>query len=210
MRSSWKGAGFMLAVGCWLSAAAPLAGQGPLTTPHGFVSTRYDTHTSSNLYFGMTFGPVTPMVAIVANPRTTYREHLVGVVRFETLSPHLGLTYAIAAAKAIDSWYGQLYVLPSVTYGRVSYDATFELYVPMQDQGIHQFGMNPGNVMVAVNRHISIGAVGVWSEQTGSPYNVGLGPSLKLKLPRGSLTFDAPLGVTRWDSEGRITFFSSY
>lgn len=184
--------------------------QSPLAEPHGFISTRYDTHTSSNMYFGMTFGPVTPMIALVSNPRTTYREHLVGVVRFETFSPHFGLTYAVAGSKAIDSWYGQLYVLPNVKIGRVTYDATFELYVPLQEQGIHQFGMNPGNLMVEVNKHIAVGAVGVWSEQTGSPYNIGFGPSLKFKLPRGSITLDAPLGVTRWDSEGRISFFSSY
>jgi hypothetical protein len=184
--------------------------QSALATPHGFISTRYDTHTSSNMYFGMTFGPVTPMVALVSNPRTTYREHLVGVVRFETLSPHLGLTYAVAGAKAIDSWYGQLYVLPSVQVGRLSYDATFELYVPLEQAGVHQLAMNPGNVMLHVDKHLALGTVGVWSSQTGAPYSVGVGPSARLRLPRGSLTLDVPLGVTRWDSEARITFFSSY
>ena len=205
------GAWGLVIVGMFCSVGIrPVVAQQALESPHGFISTRYDTHTSSNIYFGMTFGPVTPMIALVSNPRTTYREHLVGVVRFETLSPHFGLTYAVAGAKAIDAWYGQLYALPDVSVGRLSYDATFELYVPLQAQGVHQLAMNPGNVMFAVDKHLSIGAVGVWSSQTGAPYEVGAGPSVKLRLPRGSLTLDVPLGVTRWDSEARITFFSSY
>jgi hypothetical protein len=178
--------------------------------PHGFLSTRYDTRTSSNIFFGYTMGPVTPMVALVSNPRTTYREHLIGVVRFETFTPHLGLTWAVAGAKAIDSWYGQLYVLPSITVGRLHYDAQFELYVPLQDQGVHQFAMNPGNLMFDLTPKLAIGAVGVWSEQTGAPYQVGGGPSLKLRVPKGSISLDGVLGVTRWESEARVTFFTTY
>jgi hypothetical protein len=178
--------------------------------PHGFLSTRYDTHTSSNMYFGYTMGPVTPMIALVSNPRTTYREHLVGVVRFETFSPRVGLTYAVAASKAIDSWYGQLYLLPSLSFGKLKYDATFELYLPLEEQGVHQFAMNPGNLMYDLTPKLSLGGVGVWEEQTGARYSVGGGPSLKLRVPRGSITLDGVLGVTRWESEWRVSFFTTY
>jgi hypothetical protein len=193
-----------------LLISAPLRAQTAEHQPHGFLSTRYDSHTSSNMYFGYRIGPVTPMIALVSNPRTTYREHLVGVVRNETLSPTLGLTYAIAGAKAIDSWYGQIYALPSVSLGRLKYDATFELYVPLEEAGVHQFGMNPGNLMYDVHPKVAIGAVAVWASQSNAPHNFGLGPSLKLRVPRGSITFDAPLGVTRWESEWRVSFFTSY
>jgi hypothetical protein len=193
-----------------LLIAAPLGAQAPEHQPHGFLSTRYDSHTSSNMYFGYRMGPVTPMIALVSNPRTTYREHLVGVVRNETISKHLGLTYAVAGAKAVDSWYGQLYVLPSLTFGPVAFDATFELYVPLEEAGVHQFGMNPGNLMLQVHDKVAIGAVGVWSSQSSAPHNIGLGPSVRFKVPRGTITFDAPLGVTRWESEWRVSFFTSY
>src|SRR5437868_11172133 len=96
---------FGLAVVGLTTGVRTLEAQGEYT-PHGFLSTRYDTHTSSNMYFGYTMGPVTPMIALVSNPRTTYREHLIGVVRFETFNKDLGLTWAVAGAKAIDSWYG--------------------------------------------------------------------------------------------------------
>lgn len=187
-----------------------LQAQGGEYQPHGFISTRYDTRTSSNIYFGYQIGRFTPMVALVSNPRTTYREHLVGLAHFGNISPHVGLTYAIAAAKAIDSWYGQLYVLPSVTIGKLRYDAQFELYVPVQSQGVHQLAMNPGNLMYELSKRVAVGAVGVWSSQTGAPYQVGAGPSLKVRVPKGSITFDGVLGVTRWDSEARVTFFTGY
>ena len=199
----------VLVLWCTLGVRA-VAAQSGESQPHGFISTRYDGVTSSNIYIGYTLGPVTPMAALVSNPRSGYREHILGVVRFETLSKHVGLTWAVAGAKAIDAWYGQLYVLPSVTVGRLSYDATFELYVPLEQAGVHQLGMNPGNLMLAVDKRLSVGAVGVWSSQSNAPHNFGLGPSLRLKIPRGTITFDAPLGVTRWASEGRVTFFTSY
>lgn len=198
------------AIGCWLLAVQPVVAQSSEYQPHGFISTRYDTHTSSNIYVGYQLGRFTPMVALVSNPRTTYREHLVGLAHFGSISPHVGLTYAIAAAKAIDAWYGQLYVLPSVNVGRLHYDAQFELYVPLEQQGVHQLAMNPGNLMFDVTRRLAIGAVGVWSSQTGAPYEVGAGPSVKVRVPKGSISFDGVLGVTRWTSEGRVTFFTQF
>ena len=209
--SRWSvvGMALLMAVGCWLLPAQPLEAQAEYT-PHGFLSTRYDTHTSSNIYFGYQMGPMTPMVALVSNPRTTYREHLVGVVRNETFTPRLGLTWAVAGAKAIDSWYGQLYVLPYVAIGKLKYDATFELYVPLESQGVHQFGMNPGNLMYDLTPKLAVGAVGVWSEQSSAPHNFGGGPSIKLRIPKGSITLDGVMGVTRWESEWRVSFFTAY
>ena len=184
-----------LVVGLMVTGA-PLMAQVAEYTPHGFISTRYDSRTSSNIYVGYTVGPVTPMIALVSNPRTTYREHIVGVVRFETFSEHLGLTYAVAGAKAIDSWYGQLYALPSVSFGRLKYDATFELYLPLEEAGVHQFGMNPGNLMFDLTPSVAIGGVGVWASQSNAPHNFGAGPSLKVRIPRGSITFDGVMGIS--------------
>ena len=193
-----------------LLIAVPLHAQTAEYTPHGFLSTRYDSETSSNMYFGYRMGPVTPMIALVSNPRTTYREHLVGVVRNQPITDHLGFTFAVAGAKAIDSWYGQLYALPSVTTGPVAFDATFELYVPLEEAGVHQFGMNPGNLMLQAHPQVAVGAVAVWASQSNAPHNFGLGPSVRFRVPRGTITIDAPLGVTRWESEWRVSFFTTY
>ena len=209
--------GEQMRVACWVlsvvmigAGVRPVVAQEGEYTPHGFLSTRYDSRTSSNIYFGYQLGPVTPMVALVSNPRTTYREHLVGVVRSDALTPRLGFTYAVAAAKAIDAWYGQVYVLPNVSFGRLKYDATFELYVPLEEAGVHQFGMNPGNLMYDVHPKVALGAVGVWASQSNAPHAFGAGPSVKFRVPRGSITVDGVMGVTRWDSEWRVTFFTAY
>lgn len=207
-RWSVVGRALQLAAGCWLMAVGRLQAQE--YTPHGFLSTRYDSRTSSNMYFGYRMGPVTPMIALVSNPRTTYREHLVGVLRNQTFTPSLGFTWAVAGAKAIDSWYGQIYALPSVSFGKLKYDATFELYVPLKEAGVHQFGMNPGNLMYDVHPKVAIGAVGVWASQSNAPHSFGAGPSLKLRVPKGSITLDGVMGVTRWESEWRVSFFTQY
>src|ERR1041385_7490576 len=126
---------WLWAVGCGPWVVGPLAAQSTDYQPHGFISTRYDAHTSSNIFIGYQIGKFLPMGALVSNPRTTYRDHLLGLAHFGSISPSVGLTWAVAGAKAIDSWYGQLYVLPSITVGRLTYDAQFELYVPLQTQG---------------------------------------------------------------------------
>lgn len=180
------------------------------TSPHGFIAARYDTHTSSNLYAGYSLGAVTAMFALVSNPRSGYREENLGVVRGVTLSPKLSFTLAVAASKAIDAWYGQLYVLPNYSTGPVTTNATFELYAPLQSAGVWQFAMNPGNIFVDVGPHFRVGAVGVLSLQQGAPHNAGFGPSLQLRIPRGTITFDWVIGAVRWVSESRVSFYTAY
>lgn len=186
------------------------AAQDSTSGPHGFIAARYDTHTSSNIFVGYTLGPVTPMFALVSNPRSGYREENLGVVKGATINNKLSFTFAVAASKAIDSWYGQLYILPNYTTGRFTTNATFELYAPLQSVGVWQFAMNPGNVFVDVGKRFRVGAVGVVSLQQGDGDNTGFGPSVQLKIPKGTITFDWVIGVTRWVSESRVSFFTAY
>lgn len=196
-----------------LASPYAVAAQATTNTPHGFIASRYDTHTSSNIYVGYTLGGVTPMVALVQNPRTSYRESILGVAHFGSLSPHVGLTYAVAAAHVTDtdrSWYGQLYLLPSVTAGRFESSGTLELYVPLDSKGVEQWAINPGNVFIRVAPKFKVGGVTVLSTQRGAPYSLGVGPSAQVRLPKGSLTLDWVLDATRWNSEVRVSFFSMY
>ena len=197
----------------FFSAGRRTLAQVPPATPHGFIATRYDTHTSSNIFVGYSLGPVTPMVALVQNPRSTYRESIVGLVRFTAPGRHLALTYAVAAAHVTDadrSWYTQLYLLPTVTAGRFEASGTFEGYVPLDSKGVGQFALNPGNVFVALTPRWKVGAVTVLSTQSNAPYSLGAGPSLQLKIPHGSITLDVVADVTRWATEERVSLFTSY
>jgi hypothetical protein len=191
-------------------SALPLAAQDSTSSPHGFISTRYDTHTSSNLYAGYALGPVTAMFALVSNPRSGYREENLGLVRGVTVSRKVSFTFAVAGSKAIDSWYGQLYILPNYSAGPFTANATFELYAPLQSVGVWQFAMNPGNVFVDVGGRFRVGAVGVVSLQQGAGDNTGFGPSVQFRIPKGTITFDWVVGATRWVSESRVSFFTAY
>lgn len=191
----------------------PLAAQDASPPPHGFIATRYDTHTSSNIFVGYSLGPVTPMVALVQNPRSTYRESILGLVRFTRPGQHLALTYAIAAAHVTDSdrsWYAQLYLLPTLTAGSVEVSGTLEGYVPLDSKGVGQFALNPGNVFFRLAPRWKVGAVTVLSTQSNAPYSLGAGPSLQFGVPHGSITLDVVANVTRWNTEERVSFFTSY
>ena len=183
------------------------------TTPHGFIASRYDTHTSSNIFVGYSLGPIDAMVALVQNPRSNYRESILGLAHFGTPSRHFAFAWAVSAAHVTDtdrSWYSQLYLLPDLTYGRLDASGTFELYVPLDSKGVGQFALNPGNVFVQVAPRWKVGAVTVLSTQSNAPYSLGAGPSLQFRIPRGSITLDVVASVTRWDTEERVSFFTSY
>ncbi len=202
---------WLLLIGCWMSAmGAPLKAQDSAYVPHGFISTRYDSWTSSNIYIGYKVGPVRAMAALVSNPRTGYREHILGVVKGVELSPHVSFTFAAAGAKAIDAWYAQYYILPSFTVGPVELNGTFEQYIPLEAEGITQYGFNPANLFVSMNKHLRVGGVAVWAAATGVDHVFGAGPSLQVRIPQGYITVDGVMGVTRYESEWRVSFFTTY
>lgn len=190
------------------------AAQDSTSPPHGFIASRYDTHTSSNIFVGYSLGRVTPMVALVHNPRSQYSEAILGLVRLNAVNRrHFSLTYAVAGAHVDDvrsSWYGQLYVLPTFSAGRFEASGTAEWYVPLDNIGVGQWALNPGNVFIHVSPRFKVGGVTVLSTQTNAPYNLGAGPSAQLKIPQGYFQFDWVIGVTRWVSESRVSFFTAY
>lgn len=191
-----------------------LVAQDSSASPHGFIASRYDTHTSSNIFVGYTVGPVTPMVALVHNPRSGYSETILGVAKFSAISsPHFGFTFALAGARVEDasrSWYGQLYLLPTLTVGRLEASATAEWYLPLDAIGVGQFAVNPGNLFFKATPGLKVGGVTVLSTQTNAPYTLGAGPSAQVRIPGGFLQFDWVIGVTRWVSESRVSFFTAY
>jgi hypothetical protein len=207
----------VMSLGSWvvgllvtLTAASVAAAQDSTYHPHGFISMRYDSWTSSNIYVGYEVGPVRLMGALVSNPRTGYREHILGVVKSVDLDPHLSFTFAVAGAKAIDAWYAQYYILPSLTVGPVELNGTFEQYIPLEAEGVTQYGFNPANLFVSVDKHLRIGGVAVWAAATGVDHVLGAGPSAQIRIPQGYITVDGVMGVTRYESEWRVSFFTTY
>lgn len=202
----------LLSVLCSLVSvlSSRLSAQDTTYAPHGFISMRYDSWTSSNIYVGYVVGPVRLMGALVSNPRTGYREHILGVVKPVEINSHVSFTFAVAGAKAVDAWYAQYYVLPSFTLGPVELNGTFEQYIPLEEAGITQYGFNPANLFVSVNKRFRVGGVAVWAAATDIPHVFGAGPSAQIRIPQGYFTVDGVMGVTRYESEWRVSFFTTY
>ena len=200
----------VLAIGAWSMAARPVAAQAASTPPHGVIATRYGSATSSLLFVGYTVGPVMPMVALVQDPHSDYREELAGVLRSQPLTGHLAVTYGVAAARTTDAWYGQLWLNPRATVGRMHGDVRLRLYFPFASAGLRELTMNPASVVVDLSPRVAAGAVAVWATAPGSPPEFGAGPRLTYHIPNGSLTLDGVLGVTEWESEWRVGFYTTY
>lgn len=196
-----------LVVGVVLSAVATLAAQSP---PRGFISSRYGSHTSSVIFLGYTVGPVTPVFAIASNPHDGYREEVAGLFRLQHVNRHLGFSAGVAGANNSDGWFGQLYLSPTLTAGRVRSELRFKLYLPLERDGYTELSMNPSNVLVDLGHGVSAGGMVVWSAAHGEAHAVGAGPSLRLRIPNGSIAVDGVFDVTQWTNEYRVGFTTTY
>src|SRR3954468_21573345 len=111
--------------------------------PWGFFSLRYDTRTSDFIYAGYGYGNTFAMVGLLDNPRSGYTELLGGLGRRFSIANGPTQFAAIAAARATEGWYAQLYVLPTVHLSRAWIRATSEAYVPLSNSGTPQFALSP-------------------------------------------------------------------
>lgn len=188
------------------SAAAQAPDGGPRTT---FVFARYGTGSSRALYAGYGAGSWQAILAVIENPRSDYREALIGLAKGFTLAPRQSVIVALAVADASDSRYGQLYIVPSLSAAPLALSATVEIYAPLERRGAFQYYLNPLSLHVAVASHVEVGATYVLNGQVGTGTGHGIGPSLRLAVPHGSLTLDWIRGITAYRNDTRLSFQTS-
>ncbi len=189
------------------AAAAQDVGRGPHTA---FLFARYDTWSARALYVGYGEGPWDGIFALVQNPRTGYREALLGIARAIALAPHQALTVAVAAADASDSRYGQVYIVPSLAGGPLRLSGTAEFYVPLESQGAFQYYLSPVSLRAAVHPGLEIGATYVLAGQVHTPTGHALGPSISVAVPHGSVTLDWVVGLAAYSTETRLSFHATW
>src|SRR5438874_2926457 len=129
-----------------------------------FVFARYASGSASVLYAGRGLGPIGGFVGMVQNPKTQYRELIVGSytqLNWSRQSVLVGVGYADAS----DSQYLQTYITPSFASGRLSLSTTLEWYEPLGRAGVRQLDMNPVSLAVRMSDHL-------WA---GAAYTVALG-----------------------------------
>jgi len=182
------------------AAQAPASTAGP-----GFIVARYATRSSLAFYGGYAFGPGFAVLALVQNPRTGYREAIVGGGAPLMQRGGLGATMVLAAANTSDGWYAQLYVLPAVRAGRLSVDGTIEGCQPLGRGGTRELDVAPIVAVWALGRTVGVGGAYHLASPAGARAAHAAGPALRLAIPGGAVTLELLRGLVRAPSELRLT-----
>src|SRR5437867_1467671 len=196
-----------------LVAAAPLrpaasqgADRGPRVT---FFLARYASPTFYALYAGYGAGSWQGVVGLVENSRTEYWEALLGLAKGLTLGPGQTMTTALAVARASDSRYVQLYLVPSLAAGRIALDVTVEIYAPIQRQGSFQYYLSPLSLRLGLTSRFQLGGTYLLAGQQGTTTGHALGPGVRVVVPHGAVTLDWVLGLTAYRNQTRLQFQTS-
>ena len=200
----------VLALALLLAAPSSASSQEAGPAPWGLFNVRYDTRTSDFIYAAYGYGRNFALVGVLDNPRSGYTELLGGVGRTFSAGDRYSHVMAIAAARASDAWYAQLYYLPTVHAGRLWVRATNEWYIPVDRAGTLQFAVSPLSVTVPVARLVEIGVAMDVAAQRGDKTGGGLGPELRFALPKAVLGVDAQRMVDANSSRARVFFSTSF
>ena len=176
-------------------------------TPFHFVFTRFASRTSNTLYAGYGIGRTMVVTGMVMNPRTGYREHVLGGGVQLFPGRRNSANFVLAAADAKESAYLQLYLVPALGLGPASVSATIEGYQPLERAGTRQLGFNPVTITIPAGRRFAAGATTVVFLGEGEAAQYGVGPALSAGFPKGSVALDLVQGVSHYRSEARLSFF---
>jgi len=182
---------------------------GPRAGPR-FIYARYASAASLALYAGYTVGPLFAFAGVVQNPRSEYREALLGLGTGLASAGGNGATVGLAGTYASDGWYGQLYVLPSLRLGRLQLEGTIEGYFPLEDRGTRQLDVTPAYAYLLLTPRVALGGTYLLAAQPGQPLSHAGGPSLRIWVPRGSLTLDVIRRFAVAPSEWRLTAYTRF
>lgn len=214
MAQTWRGmAGSVAALVLVSLMAVPAAQAQADSNPGrtwGFVTARYSTGTSGFVFGGYGYGPAFAMIGMVNNPHSGYTEFLGGAGARFALGHHTSHAVALAASRATEAWYAQLYYLPTITIGRTSTEATIQLYVPAESAGDLQFAVNPLSFLVDVGRRVAIGGTYQLSMQEGLETGHAAGMAVRVTIPAGAITLDLLRGLSAFDDEVRLSFRAFY
>ena len=199
-----------VAVGAMLAVHAPAAhGQAKALT-WGFVNARYDTRSSSYIYTGYGWRGVFGMAGVVNNPRTGYSELAGGAgVVFKT-GPDAEHWVAFATAGAGARSFAQIYWLPKVRTGAVTYRATVKWKISYDGSDPQKLSVSPLSMTTPLGRWLAGGVSMDLAAAEGARANIGAGPELRLTLPGAALGLNVLADVTGKASGVRLSFASAF
>jgi hypothetical protein len=193
-----------------LVASRRATAQAKPAEPWSLVNVRYDTESSAFVYAVYGHQNVFAMVGLLDNSRTAYTELLGGLgTRFSTSSTTLHYV-AVAAAKATDAWYAQVYWLPSARVGAVTTRATVEWYASLERAGVAQLYVTPLSSTLRLTRQLEAGAAFDLAAARGTRTSLSLGPELRLSIPRAVLGADVFNQLTEGGTRFRMFFVAAF
>ena len=193
-----------------LTAPSVARSQEAEAAPWALFSVRYDTRTSDFIYAAYGYGHAFAMVGALQNPRSGYTELLGAVGSTFAIGSGPTQSVAIGAARASDSWYAQLYYLPSLHRGPVWIRATSELYLPLSRTGTLQFSVSPLSTTVPIFSSVDGGVAMDVSASRGARTSIAIGPELRLALPKAVLGTDIQKVLNERATRLRIFFTTTF
>jgi hypothetical protein len=193
-----------------LTAPSVARSQEAEAAPWALFSVRYDTRTSDFIYAAYGYGHAFAMVGALQNPRSGYTELLGAVGSTFAIRDGPTQSVAIGAARASDSWYAQLYYLPSLHRGPVWIRATSELYLPLSRTGTLQFSVSPLSATVPIFSSLDGGVAMDVSASRGARTSSAIGPELRLTLPKAVLGTDIQKVLNERATRFRIFFTTTF
>ena len=182
-----------------LGGVSPAAGQGL-----AFANARVSTYSAHALYAGYFAGQTLVFAGVLQNPRTAYREALVGIGRrVEGSGAELITGMAIANTSAGD--YAQFYLLPTARLGPVVATATLTMQAALVRGGTRDLTVYPATVHVPLRDRVSLGTTGIFSATLGQSARYGIGPSALIDVPGGVLGMHWLRGFVGQPSELWVT-----
>jgi len=148
--------------------------------------------------------PVLMVGAIVDSPND-YTEYLAGGGVNLFAASGNGASLLVLGSKATDSWYLEVYGLPTLTAGRLSATGFAGLYLPVESRGVRQSFLDPVTVLCRVHRWFALGGSYTVYKIAGLPARHGAGPAVQITIPSGSATIDALAGISSFTDELRLT-----
>lgn len=178
-------------------------------SPWSVYSVRFDTRTSNFIYAVYGYGSTFAMVGALDNPRSGYTELLAAAGRTFSLGPKPSQFVAAGIARA-ETWYAQVYFLPTVRAGAVWLRATSEWDVPVASGGALQFSLSPISGTVRLGNHLEAGLGADVAMARGSRTGTDVGPELRIGLPKATLSVDAQRSLDQARSRLRLSFLAAF
>ena len=204
------GSGSMILASSILVLVPPTAQcQVDTTKAWAFVATRVSSVVSDYIYTGWGYGNGFVMVALLQNPHSGYTESLAGIgLRFRAGANNHQV--AVALSRATDASYIQVYDQPTGSFGRIDLSCTFELDLPQTRGGTKQLNVSSGNALARVSRAVLAGITAQGGVAVGSAPQLGVGPAVRFRVPRGEILFAALKGAANYQNEVHATFSTRY